>query len=77
MPEKVYSAAYIEGICEGRRLWKFLTASGELTLEAAQAELDATKRCLRQGFSGDMAEAFRGERDFWAQQVKKLSGGAQ
>jgi hypothetical protein len=49
-----------------------LAKDGELTLETAKSAQWACEACLRQGFSGDMAETFRGERDFWKNQVRKF-----
>ena len=59
--------AYIDGIKEGR---SFLNNNPDLTL----AEM---KRCkknaheLMKKHSHEMKDSFKGERDFWAQQIKK------
>lgn len=61
------SQAYLMGIREGR---EFLKAFPDC--DPAE-ELAACKAMLAQGFSGDMAEFIRGERDFWKKQVRKGS----
>lgn len=61
-----YTEAYIMGIKEGRQL---LTANPDYTREDIQAIIANIKSTLR-GFSGDVAEMLRGERDFWVNQLK-------
>jgi hypothetical protein len=61
------SAAYIMGIKEGRKL---LQSNPDFTREDIQVIISNIKSTLR-GFSGDVAEILRGERDFWINQLKQ------
>lgn len=63
---KTISQAYILGIKEGRAM---LNASPEIDRQAAY---DNAKR-LALSHSGDMKDLFRGERDFWKNQLKEQS----
>jgi hypothetical protein len=56
--------AYLMGICEGREFLKRFPDSD------SQHEYEACCRTLREGFSGEMAEFMRGERDFWKNRIK-------
>lgn len=59
------SAAYLMGIKEGRAFLKAFPDTNPAH------EYEACRTMLAQGFSGDMAEFIRGERDFWKNQIKK------
>ena len=59
------SEAYLLGIREGREFLKRFPDSNP------RHEYEACCRTLREGFSGDMAEFMRGERDFWKNRIKR------
>jgi hypothetical protein len=63
------SQAYLLGIREGRALLRQFERDGIAGLDTARGALENSRECLAMGFSGDMREAMKGERDFWAQQV--------
>lgn len=67
------SGAYLLGIREGRDLHKQFVADGIATLETFRGALDNCETLLRKGFSGDMRDLFKGERDFWRKQIGKLA----
>jgi hypothetical protein len=58
-----HTEAYIMGIKEGRELLK---ANPDIDIEAVIANIKSTL----QGFTGEVAEMLRGERDFWINQLK-------
>lgn len=62
------SDAYILGIKDGRA---FLNAFPGLTLAEKTACLENCKRQLKRGFAQPMRDLFKGERDFWINQIKK------
>lgn len=64
------SHAYLLGIHEGRAELKALLADGIPRDEALRAALRTSQTLLAQGFSGEMHEALRGQRDFYRNQVK-------
>ena len=59
--------AYIMGIKEGRAL---LTATPSLDRVDIMDIIDNLTSTLKRGFSGDVADMLRGERDFWKNQLK-------
>lgn len=59
--------AYIMGIKEGRSL---LTAEPSLDRVEILDIIDNLTSTLKRGFSGDVADMLRGERDFWKNQIK-------
>ncbi len=61
-----YSKAYIEGIKEGRQLLK---ANPNYTRDDIEAIITNVKSTLK-GFTGEVADMLRGERDFWINQLK-------
>lgn len=60
------SDAYILGIKEGRSL---LAHNPDFTLQDMQACAENCKRLARD-FSQPMRDVFKGERDFWLNQIK-------
>jgi hypothetical protein len=65
---KPITQAYIMGIKEGRAL---LTACPGLDRVEILDILDNITSTLKRGFSGDVADMLRGERDFWKNQLKE------
>jgi hypothetical protein len=66
--------AYLLGIREARSMYRQLQADcGRVDLTIARAMLDNACQCLAMGFSGDVADSIKGERDFWRGQVKRLA----
>jgi hypothetical protein len=66
MVAKTVSAEYLDGIREGRRIFKL-----EGLANAAQ-ELDNLNRtCRRFDAQSPVGQMLRGERDFWKNQIKK------
>ena len=60
---------YLLGIREGRDYLKqFAPSIEEMRALAANCET-----LLKQGFAREMADVFRGERDFWRNQINKGS----
>ncbi|MDE2426685.1 MAG: hypothetical protein KGO96_12335 [Elusimicrobia bacterium] len=71
-----YSQAYLLGIREGRALLKARQTAGDSPAELLELARATHANCvdnLARHFSGDMAEAFRGERDFWANQIARMT----
>lgn len=66
-PKTSITGAYIDGIKEGR---SFLNANHGLTLEEMKKELDSSARLMR-SHSDAMKDYFKGQRDFWKNQIKK------
>lgn len=62
-----YSESYILGIKEGR---SFLTHNPDLTVQDMRDCADSCKRLARD-FSQPMKDVFKGQRDFWINQIKK------
>lgn len=73
MTTQTVSQAYIDGILEGRDFKRHCTAAGD-TIDRAfiTAHIDAIERTMR-GFSGTMRDFMRGERDYWRNQLAKVS----
>ena len=70
------SQEYLNGIKEGRaflKAWPFMNNGEQMTIQDMEGVRDTARRCLAQGFSREMADGFRGERDFWSGQIKKVS----
>lgn len=67
------SQSYLLGIREGRATLRSLEAQG-IKVDRAQAlqVLANVKECLAMGFSGELRDHMRGERDFWARQCARL-----
>lgn len=61
-----YSESYILGIKEGR---SFLTHNPDLTVQDMVEEIESCKRLMRE-FSQPMKDVFKGQRDFWINQIK-------
>jgi hypothetical protein len=74
MTTQTVSQAYIDGILEGRDFKRHCTAAGD-TIDRAfiTAHIDAIERTMAQGFSGTMRDFMRGERDYWRNQLAKVS----
>lgn len=71
MTIQTVTAAYLEGIIEGRDFKRHCLAAGDrVDREFITAHIDAIERTMR-GFSGTMREFMRGERDFWHHQLTK------
>ena len=64
------SDAYLLGIREGRAAMNAAMADGIGGLEFCRAALETMTRCMRQGFGDVMQSTFRGERDFYRNQLK-------
>ena len=64
---KQVTAEYIAGIEEGSAFQK---ANPDFSRQDIAAHIDILKRCLARGFAKPMADMFRGERDFWINQLK-------
>lgn len=64
---KKVSQAYILGIEEGRNL---LRRYPQITREEVEREI-AALTWLAKNHSGDMKETFKGQRDFWKNQLGK------
>ena len=65
----IVSQAYLEGISEGR---SFLKSNPDMTvIEMKRARNDCTE--LMRSHSDVTKEAFKGERDFWSNQIKRVS----
>ena len=63
---QIISAEYYDGISEGRAIFK---SEG---MELAAERLDNLNSTCRQfAASGPVGQFLRGERDFWAHQIKK------
>jgi len=66
-PQKQISSAYIDGIKEGRNL---LRANPDMTRTEMEMRL-ITLNVLCKNHSYAMKDFFKGERDFWKNQLKK------
>jgi hypothetical protein len=73
MSGQTFSAEYLLGIGEGRALWRVFEQQGIADLETAREALANVEQCLSMGFSADMRESLKGERDFWRHRVKLLA----
>lgn len=73
MTRHTVTQAYLLGISEGRAAFRALDPDDDL-LADARAMLADCEALLKQSFVGDMRDCLRGERDFWRNQVKQLSG---
>lgn len=72
MPQTV-THAYLMGIREGREFWQLLEREGRANLESARECLGHVQECLAMGFTGEIRDMMRGERDFWQQRIKVLA----
>lgn len=64
---------YLDGIREARSLLKSIRDRGEKVTRAdAKRFMDNCSENLKRGFDKPLADMFRGERDFWKNQI--LSG---
>ena len=75
MGQQTVSQAYLLGISDGRLLLKRFRADGIADLDTFKAALTNCEELLGQGFASDMRDCLRGERDFWRNQVKRLTQG--
>jgi hypothetical protein len=66
--------AYLLGIREGRAMLQRFASDG--IVDAATIRAHLANLASQKGLSGDMQEARRGERDFFARQLAKLEGKA-
>jgi hypothetical protein len=67
---KTVTDLYLLGIREGREMSAFLNKTGEpLDIPAILKNLETN---LKRGFSREMSDVFRGERDFWKHQQRKM-----
>lgn len=66
--QNVLSDAYLLGISEARGLLK---SNPDLTLTEMHNCLANAKTSLTMGYAQPMRDTFRGERDFWALQIKR------
>lgn len=67
MKQQTISQAYALGISEGRALLK---ENPGFTRADMQRCMENASDCMRT-HGGDMREAFKGQRDFWKNQIKK------
>lgn len=66
--------SYLLGIREGRSLLQSIKARGEsVTIADMQAFADNCASNLRRGFARELSDTFKGERDFWLNQIKRGS----
>lgn len=70
---RTVSHAYVMGIGEGRAMWQRLERDGIANLQHARECLGHVRECLAMGFSGDVRDMMKGERDFWRQRIKVLA----
>lgn len=64
--------SYLLGISEGRSLLKSIEARGEtVTTSDMQQFADNCTAQLSRGFARELSDTFRGERDFWRNQIKR------
>lgn len=61
---------YLNGILDARKFWRDLPADERVS--DAQAYLDNIKRTMATFSPGPVKDHLRGERDFWAYQIKHL-----
>jgi hypothetical protein len=74
MTTQTVSQAYLDGILEGRDFKRHCIASGDTIDRAFIAEhIAAIERTMAQGFGGAMRDFMRGERDFWRNQMAKVT----
>lgn len=66
---KQVSDAYLLGISEGRSLLRSLDYVPSVA--DMEAFADNCSAQLQRGFDKSMADTFRGERDFWRNQIRK------
>ena len=64
------AAAYLLGIREGRKTLRFLISQGFTHREAVKHSIETCNGVRALGFSGEMADFNRGERDFFRHQAK-------
>ena len=69
---KTVSESYLLGIREGRELFRSCQQRGENIAELAPGFAANAQAQLSRGFGPEMSALFRGERDFWRQQIRKL-----
>lgn len=71
MPDTV-TDSYLIGILEGRAMMSEMKARGEVITNAEmQAFVDNARANIKRGFAREFADVFKGERDFWLNQLKK------
>ncbi len=66
--------AYLVGISEGRTL--LTSMGGKASREDILGILENLRLTLAQGFSGDIRDSLRGERDFWKNQLELAKSAA-
>lgn len=70
--------SYILGIKEGRALYREIRAQHRLVTREDMRAFEANCTAnLARGFARELADVFRGERDFWRGQIKKLDAGGK
>jgi hypothetical protein len=74
MTTQTVTEDYLEGIREGRTLLRQWQLQGEPDIASmARVSLDTTTRLCREfDAQSPVGQMFRGERDFWRNQLKKL-----
>lgn len=65
------SDAYLLGIREGRSALNAALADGIDKRDFCRASLANVERCLKQGLGDVMREQFKGQRDFYRNQIKE------
>ena len=68
----ILTDSYILGILEGRAMMSEMKVRGEVITNAEmQAFVDNARANIKRGFARELVDVFRGERDFWLNQLKK------
>jgi len=67
---KTVSESYLLGIAEGREL---LRQYGPWSRDDMQRMAENLHDLARQGFAPEMRDMFKGERDFWRNQLRKAA----
>lgn len=71
MPDTI-TDSYLIGILEGRAMMSEMKVRGEVITNAEmQAFVDNARANIKRGFARELADVFKGERDFWLNQMKK------
>ncbi len=65
--KQTVTGEYLSGIKEGR---EYLKRFGKQSADEIRAHIRNLDACLARGFAKPMADGFRGERDFWSNQLK-------
>lgn len=73
---KTVTSEYLMGISEGRSFLKHLRSNSgadfTLTKAICLDRIQMCKEALKLGFSKALSDVYRGEKDFWTNQIKHL-----